>query len=370
MTLATHNTRSKPTGMGQRGLTLIELMISLVLGLILIGGVLNIFVSNRATYRTAENLTRMQENVRSSFDFMARDLREVGQNPCGTKLVANVIRNAANTIPWWADWNLGSVIGIDDAQDRADIVAFGTGSGARVSGTDALLVIRAEQDEKTIASHTPGTFDITLDSVSGLAADDVVLGCDLKAGAVFQIGTIDAGAKTINYDPGFASLNCNALLGYPTPALCTTPPAKTFAAGGMVSKLTSAFWYVGYTASGKRSLYRTRIIKKTIAGVPTITTEPEEMITGVQNLQMAYLTSTAGVLASDWVSASDGTSFPGATSSATGNWRTDDSVNQPKVTIAVRITITLQSEENVGTDQQPIQRQLIHVVSLRSRETL
>jgi type IV pilus assembly protein PilW len=357
--------------MGQRGLTLVEVMISLVLGLILIGGVLNIFVSNRATYRATENLTRIQENVRSSFDFMARDLREVGQNPCGTKLVANVIRNAANTIPWWADWNLGTVIGIDGAQDRADIVAFGTGTGARVSGTDAIVVIRAEQDEKIIASHNKDLFEVTLNSITGLAADDVVVGCDLKAGAIFQIGTINTGAKTISYDPDFASLNCRADLVYPTPSLCPiTPLAKTFDAGGMVSKLTSAFWYVGYTASGKRSLYRTRIIKKTVAGVPTITTEAEEMITGVQDLQIAYLTTEAGVLASDWVSASDGTSFPGATSTTTGNWRTDDSVNQPKVTIAVRITLTLQSEENVGTNQQPIQRQLIHVVSLRSRETL
>lgn len=365
-----HSMHAQPRKVGQRGLTLVELMISLVLGLILIGGVLNIFISNRGTYRASENLTRMQENARFGFDFMSRDLREAGQNPCGTILMANVIRNASNAIPWWADWNLGSVVGIDGGQDRTDIVAFGTGSGDRVSGTDAVLVIRAAQDEKVISAHNPATYDITLNSVDGLNADDVVVGCDLKSGAVFQIGTIDTGAKNINYDPGFASLNCSAQLGHPTPAVCTTtPPGKTFEAGGMVSKLNASFWYVGYTASGQRSLYRTRILKKTVSGVPTITTETEEMITGVQDLQMAYLTTAAGVLASDWVTASDSTSFPGASSSATGNWRTDDPTNQPNIAIATRITMTLQSEEKVGTNLQPIQRQLIHVVSLRSRET-
>lgn len=352
----------------QRGLTLIELMISLVLGLVLIGGVLSMVIGNRETYRVSENLNRIQENARTGFDFMARDLREAGHNPCGALLVANVIRNAGGNIPWWADWNLGSVIGVDDSQDRTDIVAFGTGNGARVSGTDGILVVRAEQDEKIISVHNAGSFDITLNSVNGLDVDDVVLGCDLKSAAIYQIGTINTGSKTINYDSGFATLNCSTNFGHPTPAGCIAPPPKTFDAGGMVSKLSASFWYIGYTNSGKRSLYRTRIIRKTIAGISTITTEAEEMITGVQDIQVSYLTRAAGTLASDWVAASDSTAFPGASSTATGNWRTDDPTIQPNIVTAVRLDMTLQSEEKVGTDQQPIQRHLIHVVSLRSRE--
>lgn len=128
-----------------------------------------------------------------------------------------------------------------------------------------------------------------------------------------------------------------------------------------MTKLTTTFWYVGYNASGKRSLYRTRIIKKTIAGVPTITTEPEEMLTGVQDLQMAYLTSSGGTLANDWVTASNTLFDVG-----NGGW-SETNVNQA---VAARVTMTLQSDEKVGTDQQPIQRQLIHVVGLRSRDAL
>ena len=188
--------RPKMGAIRQHGLTLIELMVSLVLGLVLIGGVLNIFISNRETYRVTENLTRMQENARTGFDFMARDLREAGQNPCGTKLVANLIRKSS-AIPWWADWNKGTVIGVDGSQDRTDLVAFGTGLNARVSGTDAVLVTRAAQDEKIITLHNPTTFEITLGSVTGLDADDVVVGCDLKNAAIFQIGVIDTGTKVI-----------------------------------------------------------------------------------------------------------------------------------------------------------------------------
>ncbi len=369
MSRRTPHLQTPSRGVNQSGLTLVELMISLVLGLVLIGGVLNIVIANRETNRASENLTRIQENARSGFDFMARDLREAGQNPCGTILVANVIRKSS-AIPWWANWNLGTVIGIDGTQDRTDIVAFGTTTGARVSGTDAILVTRAEQDEKRISAHDTATFDITLNSVDGLDADDVVVACDLKSAAIFQIGTKSVSTKKINYDPGFASLNCDANLGYPTPTACGGP-VKQFdpSSGAMVSKLNTSFWYVGYTDAGTRSLYRTRILRKTILGVPTVTTEPEEMITGVQDLQIAYLTSNAGVLASDWVDATNSTNFPNATSTVTGNWRTDDAGNQPNIAIAARIDMTLQSEEKVSTNMQPIQRHLIHVVSLRSRET-
>jgi type IV pilus assembly protein PilW len=355
----------------QHGLTLIELMVSLVLGLVLIGGVLNIFVSNREAHRVNENLTRMQENARTGFDFMARDLREAGQNPCGTKLMANLIRKTG-AIPWWADWNKGTVIGLDGSQNRTDLVAFGTGLNARVAGTDAVLVTRAAQDEKIITLHNPATFEITLGSVTGLAADDVVIGCDLKNAAIFQIGVIDTGAKVIEYNPIFANLNCSgAKLGYPAPLSCTSLTNKVFDAGGMVSKLNTSFWYVGYGTGDKRALYRTRIIAKTISGLLTITTEPEEMIPGVQDLQIEYLTRnvSTGILATAWVDATDGTSFPGATSTLTGNWQTDDPATQPLHVVATRITMTLQSEDNVGTDQLPLQRQLIHVVGLRSRDS-
>lgn len=356
----------------QRGLTLIELMVSLVLGLVLIGGVLNIFVSNRETFRVTENLTRMQENARTGFDFMARDIREAGQNPCGTPLVANVIRDAGGAIPWWANWNKGTMIGVDGSQDRTDIVAFGTAAKARVAGTDAVLVIRTDQDEKAIQTHDAVTFDITLPTVTGINVDDVVIACDLKGAAIFQISTINAGTKVVSYDPALASLNCGNQLGHLPPVDNCPTTSKTLTAGGLFAKLAATFWYVGYNDKGQRSLYRTRIIKKTIAGVPTITTEPEEMLPGAQDLQMQYLakSATTGALATDWVDATDGATFPGATSTATGNWRTDDPTNQPNQAVAVRVTMTLQSDEKIGTDQLPIQRQLIHVVGLRSRDTL
>ncbi|MBB1076171.1 PilW family protein [Rhodoferax sp. 4810] len=363
-----HNDRCINSSLGSRqlGLTLVELMVALVLGLVLVGGVLNVFVANRETYRATENLTRIQENARTGFDFMARDIREAGQNPCGTPLVANVIRVGGN-IPWWADWNKGTLIGVDGTEDRTDIVAFGTTTHARVAGTDAVIVIRSEQKEFTIKEHDTGTTLMTLASDSNLEEFDIVMACDLTSAAIFQVydSSPSPSYNKIDHQEDGTVYNCSDFLGYPTPANCptTAPPLKKFRdetslPAGYLSKLVASFWYVGYAENGQRSIYRTRIKND---GNKNMIIEPEEMVPGVQDLQLEYLTGTGTILANDWVAADN------AVFDAANNAWTSANPNQ---VVALRINMTLQSEDNVGTNQQPIQRQLIHVVALRSRDYL
>lgn len=59
----------------QRGLTLIEIMVALVLSLFLIAGVIQLFLGSKQTYRFHDALSRLQENGRFALDTMARDIR-------------------------------------------------------------------------------------------------------------------------------------------------------------------------------------------------------------------------------------------------------------------------------------------------------
>jgi type IV pilus assembly protein PilW len=59
----------------QIGLSLIEVMIALLLGAFLVGGVLQIFIGSKQTYRMQENLSRLQENGRLAMDLIGRDIR-------------------------------------------------------------------------------------------------------------------------------------------------------------------------------------------------------------------------------------------------------------------------------------------------------
>jgi len=60
---------------GQRGLTLIELMIAMLIGLFLILGTLTVFQQSRSNFRVADSVARLQENARFALDIMEPDIR-------------------------------------------------------------------------------------------------------------------------------------------------------------------------------------------------------------------------------------------------------------------------------------------------------
>lgn len=66
----------------QQGFSLIELMIAMVIGLVLIGGVIGIFLTTQQTNRTQEAMSRVQESGRIALEILARDIRESGQFAC------------------------------------------------------------------------------------------------------------------------------------------------------------------------------------------------------------------------------------------------------------------------------------------------
>lgn len=59
----------------QRGFTLIEVMISMVVGLILLAGIISIFVSNKQAYRLQESTSVLNENVRYTLNQLEFHLR-------------------------------------------------------------------------------------------------------------------------------------------------------------------------------------------------------------------------------------------------------------------------------------------------------
>ena len=70
--------RTCPSTHPPRGLTLIELMIAIALGLILVAVVIQVYVGSKATYNKQEDLSRLQENGRVALDVIGRAVRISG----------------------------------------------------------------------------------------------------------------------------------------------------------------------------------------------------------------------------------------------------------------------------------------------------
>ena len=67
---------------GQRGLSLVEIMIAVTISVVLLAGVGKIFVSSKQTYRVQDALSRVQENGRFAADFLSRGIRMAGYSGC------------------------------------------------------------------------------------------------------------------------------------------------------------------------------------------------------------------------------------------------------------------------------------------------
>ncbi len=82
----------------QTGLTLIELMVAMTLGLIIMGAAVQVFSANKKSYRLNSALARVQENGRFAMQSMARDIRMAGYVGCRSR-VQFAVNNVANGTP-------------------------------------------------------------------------------------------------------------------------------------------------------------------------------------------------------------------------------------------------------------------------------
>lgn len=71
----------------QRGMTLIEILVAIALGLLLLAGILQVFAASRQSYRVQQNTARMQENALIAVEILQRSVREAGFEPPPTAVV-------------------------------------------------------------------------------------------------------------------------------------------------------------------------------------------------------------------------------------------------------------------------------------------
>lgn len=62
----------------QRGMSLVELMVAMTIGLIITVVIANLFLGTKETYRTQDDLSRIQENLRFAFQVVGRTVRLAG----------------------------------------------------------------------------------------------------------------------------------------------------------------------------------------------------------------------------------------------------------------------------------------------------
>lgn len=113
----------------QRGLSLVEMMVSIALGLLILVAILQLFTASRQTYRYQQNISRMQENARIATEILQRTVRDTGFEPPPASSAQLVCATSDNCL-----------LGGQDSLTSAQLTSLGTRSGSDI------LIIRFRSD--------------------------------------------------------------------------------------------------------------------------------------------------------------------------------------------------------------------------------
>lgn len=255
----------KPALARMKGLSLVELMIAMTLGLATVAAIGWIYLGTSQTYRSQDAFARLQEGARYAFEVIGNDLRMTGATGCSYATSMNVV-NGFDT-KWYA--NLFGQPLVSSEKDAA--------VGTVTEFSDALRVLRADvSTEYVVQSHNSATARFTVAS-HDLSQGALLLATDCSHAAVFQA----SGAASPNIDHAAAGSPGNSTFNLGTAG------AYTFLAGSRVYRLNAVTYYIDTNPAGEPSLFRMRPIGAN--ATPTA----EELIEGVEDLQVSYGVDTS-----------------------------------------------------------------------------
>lgn len=311
-----------PRRIRQVGLTLVELMVAMLLGLVVIGAVVSVLLSSRQSYTTNNALSQVQDNARIAFELMARDIRQAGSSPCGNSNVSDVLAGTG-----WYHWvNGAGLFGVDDATTLAPLPA----APAPTASLPAIVTRGVGQVSANLitagAACAAGVPMAAAPTDVGIGANDLVLACDGTQAYIYQTAAFNAGLPL-------------TAVGAGAPGNASQLGRTSFSNSAYVAPYQAFAWYIGPAGAGARagtlSLYRAHYAGNALVS--------DEIIRGVTNMQIAYLTN--------------GTNFVNAATVGTA-WNTVTNV---------RLTLTLQTltNPNNNTNPEPLVRTFDTTIRVR-----
>ena len=252
----------------QRGITLTELMVSLVVSLILLSGVVMLYSGSKSSYRTGESLSRVQEKARFAFDLLTHEIRQAGFHGCAAvSEVQNISRRATGI-----DIGLG-IVGFEFNGGGAWVPALPGYLAADAAIGDVVEVIRASDRGMALLQFTPPTQAPILGNNSlGLKMGDLVMVSDCAKTDIFTL------SGSTQQDP-----NAITVLEFnDTTVNYSTRLSKEYDTTATVHKFIATSFFIGLN-NQVPTLYRV------INGV-----DKQPLVDGIEDMQVLYGISVAG----------------------------------------------------------------------------
>lgn len=326
----------------QRGLTLIEIMVALVISLILTAGVIQIFTGSKQTYRFQEQLSRMQESGRFAIEMLSRELRSVGYDGCAGRSIdpVNTLNNPDNLA-----WNFQQgVFGNHSNGDGTWEPPLDPSiTNPDPSPTSDVLTVRVPDfaSEVPVDAHpgrpsAPGSANVHIPPGHSLEEGDIVMISTCQAAGIMQVTNVNTSGGT------------NALVhqtGNGTPGNETQELGANMT-GGTVMQIATHTYYVAPGANGQPSLWRK-------VGVA----DAEELVENVERLEVTF---------------GEDLDFPDGDGQI-DTYENASDVNNWSHVLSVRVRLTLASSEDYIVDDvtpagdRRLRQTMTTTVALRNR---
>lgn len=226
-----------------RGFTLVELMISMLLGLILVGGIYSVFTENAQTSRFVQGSSRVQENARFALSELVSHARMIGYMGClstldlnGTDFVNTVVDTGADsTIYKFEDGHL-------ELYDQVTLSISGDFGldPAPIDGTDVMVIRGLSTRDFNLATAMPDTSaDLKIVGGEGLEVGDVVFLSDCQKASLFQVTNL-----TIQSGTGNSNVVHNTGSGSPGNSQKELSNSSPFGPDATVQKFTTTIFYI------------------------------------------------------------------------------------------------------------------------------
>lgn len=281
----------------QRGLSLVELMIAITLGLILMAGVIQMFVGSKTTFYSQQGMSRVQETGRLALEYLSRDVRMAGYMGCPTRsqlggMSITSILNSPTSFRW--DYVTGLEGYKFTSASATDYVTLSGLSGldgeaiVPLLNTDLVQIVSASGNGTTITLDKEDTNFNTKEMTNitdgcgsgknrynGLCVGDIVVATDCIASKVFHATSITSDGTNIKVFHEAASVTVvpgNSAVTWGGPA----STEYSFDSGAEIVQMQKMVYYIKNNTAGEPTLWQ------------WVNGQNNEVVEGVENLSLTY----------------------------------------------------------------------------------
>ncbi len=308
-----------------RGFGLVELMVAITIGLIMLGGIGYVYLGSRQTFRTQDDFSRIQENVRYALDQVGMDVRMAGYSGC-VNLSSIDPKNPA-AMPITVIANGAPTVGLAEGMHgyaSATWSAPGTVPANWFANTGVFHVTRASSEGvNLIGNMTAVNANIQINgNPTGIVAEQALLISDCASADLFRATNVASGTVTIAH----TTSNCAILGG--TACNTTNNLSKAYGSDAEIYSILSTTYFIGTNPAGNPALYRRQ-------QMGAQTDPAEELVENVENIVMRFgIDTNMDFVVDNYVEPDDVT-----------NWRQ---------VLTARISLVFRSNSNnVATQTQP-----------------